>query len=374
MLKDIFNDYIYPIAVFSGGMVGVGFLSLPYIAMKSGIWLMLFYFLILTSLMVAVNLIFCRISLKTPDFKRFPGFAKYHLGRWGWVVALTCTIVGAIGALLVFLLVGGGFLSDILTPLIGGDAIFYTILYFLAASIIVFFGIKAIARAEFWILGFLFLSLLFIFIESFSNIKLSNIFIANTQFRASDLFLPYGPILFALWAVGIIPEVEEMLIGRKKLLRRVVSISTIIVSSLYFLFVLLVLGITGSHTAETALVGFKSFLGNDLFSMSLLAGTLATFTAFITQGIILKKVLMYDLGLKHWQAFVMTCFTPLILLLMGFNSFIALLSFFGGFFFGIFGIIILLMYKKIGGKNIIIYPLSAVFLIGVIYEIVYFFR
>ena len=145
-------------------------------------------------------------------------------------------------------------------------------------------------------------------------------------------------------------------------------------SLLLILFIILVLGITGSQTTETALVGLGGFLNSNLISISLFAGMLATLAAFITQGIILKKVFMYDLGIKHWQSFVMTCFTPLILFLLGFNSFIFLLSFFGGVFFGIFGLLILLMYKKIGGKNIVIYPLSIIFILGTIYEIVYFIK
>ena len=54
----------------------------------------------------------------------------------------------------------------------------------------------------------------------------------------------------------------------------------------------------------------------------------------------------------------MTCFTPMILIFIGIKSFIPFLSFTGGVFLGIDGILILLMYKKIGGKNIVIYPLS----------------
>jgi hypothetical protein len=231
-----------------------------------------------------------------------------------------------------------------------------------------------IARVELWILTFLFLSLVFIFVEGFSHIKIDNIFIANFGSNILDLFLPYGPILFSLWAVGLIPEVEEMILGNKILLKKIVTGSTIAVSIFYFLFIILILGITGNQTTDTALVGLKGFLGYNLVLASLLAGTLATFAAFITQGIILKKVLMYDLGIKHWQAFVMTCFTPLIILLIGFNSFIPLLSFFGGFFFGVFGIIILLMYRKIGGKKIVIYPLFFIFVLGTIYELVYLIK
>ena len=93
MLKDLFKNYIYPIAVFSGGMIGVGFLSLPYITLKAGIWLMLVYFVVLTALVVAINLIFCQISLKTPDFKRFPGFVGHYLGKKAEALAMFLTII-----------------------------------------------------------------------------------------------------------------------------------------------------------------------------------------------------------------------------------------------------------------------------------------
>ncbi|MDP2741348.1 MAG: hypothetical protein Q8O66_01510, partial [bacterium] len=62
----------------------------------------------------------------------------------------------------------------------------------------------------------------------------------------------------------------------------------------------------------------------------------------------------------------------LVLFLLGLNSFIGLISFIGGVLLGIDGILILLMYKKIGGKKKVIYPLVLIFLLGIIYEIAYF--
>lgn len=369
----MFKDYIYPIAVFSGGMVGVGFLSLPYIALQTGIWLMLLYFLVLTALIVAINLIFCQISLKTPDFKRFPGFVGHYLGKWAEIFAMVSTIFAVFGILLVYLIVGGQFLTTALGPIFSGSILTYVLIYFLIVSIIIYFDIKVIARVEFWIITLLFLSLFFIFIESFSHIKLSNIFVAGSR-GFDNFFLPYGPMLFALWGIGLIPEVEEMIRGKKKRLKTIVTISTIIVSVFYLLFIFLILGITGKQTDQTALTGLRNFLPNTLVLISLLIGALATFTAFITQGIIFKKTLIFDLKIKHWQAFVMTCCPPLILFLIGLKSFIPLISITGGVLLGIDGILILLMYKKIGGKNIIIYPLSLVFLLGVIYETVYFIK
>ena len=374
MFKNLFKNYIYPVAVFLGGMVGVGFLALPYIAMQAGIWLMLLYFLIITVLIIVIDLIFSKISLKTPDFKRFPGFVDYHLGKWGWAFAMVSTILGLFGVLLVYLIVGGQFLTAVFQPLFSGNILTYTLVYFFVASIIMYFDIKVISRTEFWVIALLFVSFLCIFIGGFSQIKLSNIFISNFKLQISNFFLPYGALLFSLWGVGLIPEIEEMLIGKKKSLKKVVIISTVMASFFYLLFVFLILGITGKQTTQTALAGLKTFLPNLLVSVALLFGVLATFAAFITQGIILKKTLMFDLKIKRNHAFIMTCFTPLILLLLGLNFFIPLISLIGGVFLGINGILILLMYKKIGGKNIIIYPLSLVFLLGLVYEIIYFIK
>ncbi len=371
--KDLFKNYIYPIAVFSGGMIGVGFLALPYVAMKAGIWLMLLYFLVLTALVAAINLIFCEISLKTPDFKRFPGFVGHYLGKWPQFFAMLLTVFGSFGVLLVYLLVGSQFLAAVFQPLFFGSDLIYVFIYFFAVSAIIYFDIKIISKVEFWVIILLFISLFSVFLGAFSRIKLSNIFIQSSG-GFSDFFLPYGALLFALWGIGLIPEIEEMLRGNKKQFKKIIAISTILISVFYLLFVLLILGITGSQTDQTALAGLNKFLGGGLISVSLLMGALATFTAFIAQGIIFKKFLMYDLGIKHWQAFVMTCFTPLILFLLGLKSFIPLISFTGGVLLGINGILILLMYKKIKGKNIIIYPLSLVFLLGVIYEIIYFLK
>ncbi len=376
--KDLFKNYIYPVAVFSGGMIGVGFLSLPYIAMRVGILLMFLYFLVLTTLIVLINLIFCDISLKTPDFKRFPGFVGYYLGKWPQFFTTILMILGSFGVLLVYLLIGSQFLAAVFQPLFSGSSLVYTLIYFCLVSVVIYFDIKLISKVEFWVIILLFLSLFLVFVEGFSQIKLSNIFAQNIL-GFDNFFLPYGPLLFALWGIGLIPEIEEMMAGNKGQLKKIVVISTILISFFYFLFVLLVLGITGNKTDQMALTGLKKFLGDGFVSISLLVGTLATFTAFIAQGIVFKKVLIYDLKIKHWQAFVMTCFVPLILFLLGLKFFVPLISLIGGVILGIDGILILLIYKKIGdppggetGKNIIIYPLSLVFMLGVIYEIIYF--
>ncbi|HLD70709.1 MAG TPA: aromatic amino acid transport family protein [Negativicutes bacterium] len=379
MLKGLFKYYIYPVAVMSGSIIGVGFLSLPYITMKAGIWVMLFYFVVLTTLVVYLHVIFAGISLRTPDFKRFPGFVGFYLGSRAKAAALLLMNVGSFGILLVYLIVAGQFLATIFYPVLGGNLTAYVLVFFAATGAVLYFDIKVIAKIEFWALSILAVLFAIIFIKSFPYIKLENIFTSNFlptgqagKFQISNLFLPYGAILFSLWGTGLIPEIEEMVRGHKKLLKKIIIIATLIPAALYALFVFLVLGVSGNQTTEFALTGLGAFINHGTITVALCMGVAAIFMAFVSQGLILKKSFMYDMGIKEFPAWTLTCFIPLALFLLGFNSFIPLISFVGGVFLGINGIFILLMYKKIGGKVTIIYPLMGIFLLGIAYELFYF--
>lgn len=374
MPSNLFNKYVLPIATLCGTIVGVGFFSLPYITMKVGLWPMLFYFLVLTGLVVSIHLIFSQVSLKTPDFKRFPGFVKFHLGKWPGALYLISTISGSFGVLLVYLIVGSDFLRNIMLPILPASQLVYALIIWCSTSLIIYFGIKIISKVELAVMILLLGVLFLIFIKGFPYIKLSNIFFQSWNLKPENLFLPYGPIIFSLWGLGIIPEIEEMLGRNKKNLKKIIAISILFVAIIYLFFIFLILGITGPNTTETALTGLKSFLGSNIFSFSLFLGVLTTFTASIMLGLTLKKVFMYDLGIKKNHAWLFTCLTPLALFLLGLRSFIPVISFVGGVLLGIDAILILLMYRKIGGRKVIIYPLSLVFLIGIIYGIVYFIK
>ena len=372
--KKIFKDYIFPVATISGAIVGVGFFSLPYIASKVGIWLMLFYFIVLTFLVVAMHLIFGEISLKTPDFKRLPGFVKYHLGKWPSRVSLITSTAGLFGLLLVYLVVGSSFLTNIFSPKFGGTQFHYALIYFCVAVTVIYLGIRVISKVELAVICFLLVSLIFIFLKSFSQIKFQNILLPGTESGILSLFLPYGPIIFSLWGAGIIPETEELLGKSKKTIKKVIVIATLIPAIIYILFTVGVLSISGNQTTESAFLGLESFLGSGVVSVGFLLGAITTFVGFVISGLTLKKVLMYDLKIKQFPALIITCSVPLILFLLGLNSFIYLISFMGGVLFGIEGIFILLMYKKIGGKKFIIFPLTLVFVFGIIYQLVYFIK
>ena len=365
---------IYAIATLSGTIIGVGLFALPYVTLKVGFWVILGYFLVLGALVILIHSFFGELALKTPDFKRLPGFAKIYLGNWGEKIALISTILGIFGAILAYLIVGGEFLTELFLPIFGGNSLIYTLFYFFVGAALIFFGIKAIAKVEFWGLILFFLILFAIFFQGKSVLSLGNLF-PSPDF--SHLFLPYGVILFSLWGAALIPEVEEMLgvdSPRKKLIGKIIFISILVPIIVYLFFIYLILGITGAQTTESALTGLRNVLGDGIVSLALFFGVLTTFTSFIALGLTLKKVFWYDLKIEKNIAFAIACFIPLALFLIGIKQFIPVISFVGATMLGIDGILILLMYKKIKPKQILVYPLFLILFGGIIYEIIYFLK
>ncbi|MCJ7786981.1 hypothetical protein MUP06_02105, partial [Patescibacteria group bacterium] len=219
MLKLFPNKSILAIATLSGTIIGVGLFSLPYITSKVGILVMLGYFLVLGALVILVHLFFGELAQETPDFKRLPGFAKFHLGNFGEKIALTSTILGLFGAILAYLIIGGEFLTNLLSPIFGGGNLLYTLLYFALGAGLIFGGIKAISKIEFWGLILFFIILIAIFFQGLPFLKIDNLLVKT---NVSNLFLPYGAILFSLWGAALIPEVEEMLGEKKNLLLKII--------------------------------------------------------------------------------------------------------------------------------------------------------
>jgi len=362
---------IYAIATLSGTIIGVGFFALPYITSKVGLPIMLGYFLILGTLVILIHQFFGELALKTPDFKRLPSFAKIYLGNFAEKIAFLSSILGIFGAILAYLIVGGEFLTELLSPIFGGETLVYTLIYFTFGAILIFGGIKSIARIEFWGLILFFVILIAIFFRGLPQIQWLNLF-PSPDF--GHFFLPYGAILFSLWGAALIPEVEEMLGKKKNLLKKVIPIAILIPILVYLFFIYLILGMTGPQTTESALTGLRNFLGDGIVGLALFFGVLTTFTSFIALGLTLKKVFWYDLKINKNLSWAIACFFPLILFLIGMGNFIPVISFVGGVMLGFDGILILLMYQKIKPRNFLVYPLILILLGGIIYKIIYFLR
>jgi len=366
---------LYGVAVLAGTIIGAGLFSLPYITSVVGIQIIIGYLFILGIVSILIHYFLGEVSLKTPDYLRLPGFARYHLGKKAQKIAYLSGILGMMGAVLAYIILGGEFLHALFAPLFGGGVTAYTTIYFAVSALVIFFGIKAISKLEFWgIIAFLFF-LFLTFMRGAGDIDLDNLFFVREG--AFDFFLPYGAILFALWGGALVPEIEEMLgkDGEKGKLKFVIPAGIILSIFISILFIVIVLGITGEHTTRDALVGLENYLGNSVSSLMLGFGLLVIFTSLITIGLTVKKILWYDLGLSEHASWALACFLPFLLYLLGVKDFIVVIGVVGAVMIAIDAILISLMYEKVKTKRVrlLTYPLIFMFVLGIIYEVIYFF-
>jgi amino acid permease len=368
MLKNFLNSYAYPVATIAGSIIGVGFLSLPYLAVQVGFLPMMAYFIVLSALVLFIHQIFGQVCLKTPDYKRWPGFVGFYFGPLAKRAMLGVMAVSSLGVLLAYLIVGSRFLAAIFQPFFGGGNYVYACIYWGAAAVVIYFGVTMVSRLELAAIILLLCALGVIFAKGMGVFSMANLVMPSQGFSLSNVLLPYGPILFSLWGTGLIPEAEEMARGKKRNLKAIVAAGTLVPAAIYLFFIVMVVGITGSNTTESALIGVRGILGDGMISLTLLVGVITTFTACIAMGLLLKKIFIYDAQLPHGISFSLVMLPPLILFLLGIHSFLAVISFIGGFMLGIDGILILLMYLKIGGKKIIAIPLMSIFIIGMVYS------
>jgi len=170
-----------------------------------------------------------------------------------------------------------------------------------------------------------------------------------------------------------------MLNRDRKKIRQVLVAGSIIPTLCYLIFVFIILGVNGVKTSPDAISGFAKTIGSKVVQLGFIFGLITTFTSFITLALTLKKTFWYDLKLSKNVSWLIACFTPLLLYLAGFKNFIDVIGLTGAVMLGLEAIIVIFTYKAFIQKrfqrrvNPWIYPLAALFLIGIFLELFYYF-
>ncbi|MFH1990397.1 MAG: aromatic amino acid transport family protein [Patescibacteria group bacterium] len=367
MLKICGNkfDKNFWLATFSlvGTTIGAGIFSLPYAFAKAGFIIGFIEFTVLVGVVLLIQQMLGEITLQTEDKKRLAGLTASYLGNlWGNLV-MASVLFGGAGTLLIYIILGGGFLS-----LIAGLDIFWSSMIFFALWFVaILVRPRNFGRMEFYVSSLVIFIIVLVAVFNFGSVNFNN-------FRGFDIknsLVPYGVILFAMTGYSVIPKMEDLLGGNKHNLKKAIKYGTLIPAIVYLLFVFIILGVSGKLTSPEAISGFSQALNsNFIMYAGALLGLLAVAGAALSYGVYFRETLWYDLKLNKNFAWLITGLIPLSLFIFGARDIIPVVSIVGALFFGFQAFVILLIYKKIKkSKNILYYAAGAIMLFGAALEV-----
>lgn len=376
------KNFLYATATLVGTIVGAGMFGIPYVVAKSGFLIGAIFLLALTVITLLMHLIYGEIVCRTHEKYRLVGYARHYLGKKGKIIATIALIFGLYGALLVYIIISGEFLSTIFFPWLGGSSFIYGLIFLAIGAFAIFKDLTLVKKLELGMSLILILIIFLIFFSGLPHLNISNLKIIDLKY----FFLPYGVILWALAGGAAIPEIREILEADGKKYKKTIILGTIIPAILYSLFMFIVVGITGGATSPEAIEGLVGFLGRGIIFLGAFFGFLAAITSFFVLGIVLKKVFWYDYKINKTLSWFLVCSIPLIGFLLGLREFIPIIGFLGVVLGAMEGTIIILIYqkaKKAGNREpeyslkipkIVTYALIGIFILGLIYQIVYFVK
>jgi len=332
------KTFVLAIAALSGTIVGAGVFAIPFVFSKSGIIPAIFYFAVLGVAVTVLHLFFAEIVLRTKEKHCLAGYAAKYFGKKAKAIVAFITILGSSGSLLVYTILQGDF-SHLVFPQF--SAFQWSLFWWLALSLCLLLGIKVIASIELWMNLFLIAVVLAIFAYAIPQVKATNFII----FNKGNLFLPFGIFLYSLVATSAIPEVA-LILKKKRDLKKVIITSSLIVIPFYFLFGLLVVGVTGLNTTNEAFQGLRAILGERIMVLAGIFGFLSVASNFLILGDYLKNTFSDDLKLSSFKSLALTVGSPLSLFLVGFRDFIGLIGFLGIFIGLVETIAIVLIFRR----------------------------
>lgn len=377
------NKFIKSVLTLAGVIIGVGTFAIPYAVAQSGIFMGIIFLIALTGIMIMVHLMYGEIILRTKSKHRFPGYAKKYLPKSIGTALGVIPVISLVGVLLIYLIVGGKFLTDLTEPFVSNtNTTLSTLIFFIIGSVVIFKDKKIFSRAEeIFTLGIILVAII-IFIIGFSEFRLDNIHL--DVIRLDKSFLLYGIMFFSLTGLSAIPEIREFFREKQgAIFKKSIIVGTIIPAVFYLIFMMGVIGISGVNTTDEAISGLGRILGDEALLLGSMLGFFATITSFWAVGLTLKKIFWYDYGMNKYIAWGIACFVPLALYLIGVTNFIPVIEVVGGILGGIEGSILVAVYLRakkqseripeysLNVPNFVFYCVPLMFTLVIVYELMY---
>lgn len=339
------------IAVLIGTIIGAGVFTLPYVAVHSGLATTLIWLIIVGFVITYLHLAFGEIVLRTKQDFRLPGYVGHYLNSSAKRIILLITFFTFSFSLLIYLLLGAEFLGVIFNSIWSNFSLpqgFLVIFLWLLFSSVILSKSRMVSKINFY-LSFALLFLFFIVIISalpHFNSENINLFHFTNNW---GWLIPYGVLFFALNGMVAIPEAARVLEKRgekKGKLKKVIIIGTLIPAFSYLVFILAVVGVSGSVTTLEAIQGLKGVLGSSIILLGAGLGFLAVSTSYLIFASYIKNSFINDFKWSRFISYFLVVTGPLLLYFLRLESLVKLISFTGGMLGGFEGIMIILVLRK----------------------------
>jgi len=325
-------------ATIVGTIIGVGIFSLPAVAVEAGWMGMVVVSLLVLTVVILTHIAYAHVVVLTKTKARLPGYAAIWLGASGKRWAFVSQAIGLAGSTLVYVLLGGFFLSQLLNFLTPTPAIAGMALFVFAGAVLVWRGTKAIAEIEMIIVIIMVACIVLLALVSYpfmSGAHFASITMQGQPWRF------YGVLMFALWGMSVIPQAAEMVDRRK--VGAMVALSVVISFAITLFFVFIVLGVDGRDASRDALTGLTEHFGSWVRVLGYSFGVCATFTSYISLTRTTMDMLHYDLRVSQRLAFALAVGVPWLCILFGLNDFVTVMAITGAVSLGIEGSLAMLI-------------------------------
>ena len=371
------RNYFRSIAILVGTIIGVGLFTIPYVIDKAGIVTLFIYLPALGIAEYFLLKFYTEIALSTQKIHRIPGYVERYFGKKYRFIALVVTMLSNYGSILAYIIIGGIFSHQLFFPFFGGSVFVYATTLFFIEIFIVLFGLKLIAKVE------VFMTIALVFVigliigRGWGYIDLNNFSSINLE----NIFLPYGPIFFAVGGMNAVPEICRLLSNQKEKITSALAWGIGISVLITLIFVTMIVGVTGSQTTPDTLTGLSSVFGNGVVIFSLIFGLLSIVTSFLVATQSMREVYWWDFKINKDVAWGLACFIPYAIYAFGIQDLTKVVSLTGAFTGGVLGIIliwlVIVVQKKAEQVSIvktkinksIAFILSLLFVFGLVYEI-----
>lgn len=305
-----------------------------------------------------------KVLQQQPPNTHLLDLARQYLGTIAARGSYIATLLGLALTVTAYLVLGTTFLES----LFGFSHAYATLLFWAACSIPLLFNLKRFIRIE--LLMSVIMSVLAVVLIATVPIRLEAFPLVSWE----NIFLPFGPILFALAGWTAVEPALAMVRGEKGHRYRALGLGTISVAIVYLLFAL-AFGSAGQPVTPDTFSGVLHLPSWQVGTL-LALGLLAILTSYLPMNLELKNSLRRGLKWPRSAAFTVAIFLPYILVLAGFNSFLTGIELVGGIFLAAQYITILQVSRKAlqleGWHLIAANSVSIIFAVAAVFHIATF--